>query len=1219
MAGSFFHWAGSMKRIFFILWGLLLSALVICVSLVWVLNTNSGAKTVLRLVNSFSLVEIDYTQLDGPLSSMQFKDLKLDAGGLVITAEQASVQWNPFSGLLQKHIRIDDLQARRVKIINNNPESRSEPPNFLNLDLRLPLDIEILKANLYEVEYPAFIPNNIKEISLSANLYNNEWTIHQLNIEHPKLTTKLNGTFQPHAKLTHSLSLEILGTQFGPGTLITSGDSDLTNLVIDFPEHKFSAQVDLSEWLNKASVDLVAKIDSPNVMGVKTKLDVTAKGNLNQAILTAVGNIDGHNLNIKTLEIAREANIYSLLANGDLLNGPFNLISEFTNENLNNSELNWIPKVSLKNATVQSTTTRISGPWKELSLVLNAQATANKQAATLKLNAQLSDLESLKILPSSITTLGGQFELSGSALLSAPYDVKLSGIANNLKLAKLDPRLPDLNKGIFDVRWSLLNNKSVLDANFSDLKARIKDRDISGQAQLQMSDDFISKASLSVRAGKDNYATVQLLDQTRQIIDIDADINDLAAFIGGASGRVKTKLQLHAKSGLLDGNLEANSIEIPGLLLTEKLALQASQNSGQQIIELQAQNLNYADNRLDKLDLKIKGQPEQHQFEVELQDNQNRSLSAQGDGQWINKEYSLNIKTLNSISQELGTVSNQSPLDLHYTKNILRLKPFCLSSEIANLCGELQKSDDLTGQFELHIQASKNKLLGQNVGTANFIPQDETHIKATFKIDGDHISSLDLQGRLEKLAVFNQDEESLDIEDLVFTAIGENDRIAITLGAMVAGGSLDINGVIQGPLDTASIEADIKANLPNLELVSPLLIATDIRSGSLLIDMRAVGKLKAPRLSGLASITDTNVSIPELGINQLINAEFKMIDFEHGEITGTVKSGEGTGRLSGKIGWEKEPIIDVILEGEKLLIADIESLALSASPKLAIHYSPGKLDITGNINIDRAFSSLASSGSSSQISSDVIIVDEESDSLKQNIQQKRNININTAIINPARIEGHGVKGEVTGKLHITQKDSGPILANGQLEIKGQYQAFGQVLQIESGRLNYINTELDNPSIEFYASRQIADVKVGVRVTGRPNTLVSKLESTPSMREAEILNYLVLGKPPGAASEAESGQLTQAAVALALARSESGIQTVAGKAGLSELSLTQELGGLALSLGKQFSPRLFIGYTMGFVDPVNVARVRYMLSSKWALESEISEETRALIKYRFETD
>ncbi|NNC97974.1 MAG: translocation/assembly module TamB, partial [Gammaproteobacteria bacterium] len=131
--------------------------------------------------------------------------------------------------------------------------------------------------------------------------------------------------------------------------------------------------------------------------------------------------------------------------------------------------------------------------------------------------------------------------------------------------------------------------------------------------------------------------------------------------------------------------------------------------------------------------------------------------------------------------------------------------------------------------------------------------------------------------------------------------------------------------------------------------------------------------------------------------------------------------------------------------------------------------------------------------------------------------------------------------------------------------------------------------------------------------------LSRLESTPTLRESDILSYLVLGRPPGAASEDESNRLANAAVALALSRSESGIQTIADRSGLSELSLTQELGGLALNVGKQLSPRLFIGYSMGFIEPVNVAKIRYMLSSKWIIESEVSEETRALLKYRFERD
>lgn len=122
-----------------------------------------------------------------------------------------------------------------------------------------------------------------------------------------------------------------------------------------------------------------------------------------------------------------------------------------------------------------------------------------------------------------------------------------------------------------------------------------------------------------------------------------------------------------------------------------------------------------------------------------------------------------------------------------------------------------------------------------------------------------------------------------------------------------------------------------------------------------------------------------------------------------------------------------------------------------------------------------------------------------------------------------------------------------------------------------------------------------------------------------MQDGEILHYLVLGKAPGTASKLESDQLAQIAVALALQRNESEIRNIADKLGIGELNLTDELGGLALSLGRQLSHKFYIGYTVGLLESASIARLRYFISDAWSFETELANETRAAIKYRVERD
>ena len=45
---------------------------------------------------------------------------------------------------------------------------------------------------------------------------------------------------------------------------------------------------------------------------------------------------------------------------------------------------------------------------------------------------------------------------------------------------------------------------------------------------------------------------------------------------------------------------------------------------------------------------------------------------------------------------------------------------------------------------------------------------------------------------------------------------------------------------------------------------------------------------------------------------------------------------------------------------------------------------------------------------------------------------------------------------------------------------------------------------------------------------------------------------------------------------------------------------------ALVVGKYLSPKLFVSYGIGILEPVNTLTIEYLLSSKWRLTSESSE-------------
>ena len=90
--------------------------------------------------------------------------------------------------------------------------------------------------------------------------------------------------------------------------------------------------------------------------------------------------------------------------------------------------------------------------------------------------------------------------------------------------------------------------------------------------------------------------------------------------------------------------------------------------------------------------------------------------------------------------------------------------------------------------------------------------------------------------------------------------------------------------------------------------------------------------------------------------------------------------------------------------------------------------------------------------------------------------------------------------------------SRPASATGELAIRdGSYRAYGQNLDIRTGRLLFAGGPLTTPGLDVEAVRRPAsDVLVGVRVRGTLREPVFALFSEPDMSQSRQLSWLVLG-------------------------------------------------------------------------------------------------------------
>ncbi|MEO5697215.1 MAG: translocation/assembly module TamB domain-containing protein, partial [Burkholderiaceae bacterium] len=183
--------------------------------------------------------------------------------------------------------------------------------------------------------------------------------------------------------------------------------------------------------------------------------------------------------------------------------------------------------------------------------------------------------------------------------------------------------------------------------------------------------------------------------------------------------------------------------------------------------------------------------------------------------------------------------------------------------------------------------------------------------------------------------------------------------------------------------------------------------------------------------------------------------------------------------------------------------------------------------------------------------------------------------------------------------------------NGTIRVvDGSYQAYGQPLKIDRGEITF-SGPIDRPRLDIEATRpKLEDIRVGVKITGSAATPRVRLFSEPDMSEVDKLSWLVMGHASDKAGRTESALLQRAALALVSGEGPGVTDKVTAALGLDELSLGQtdgEVKQTVLTVGKQLSDRVSVGYEQGLNATVGSFQLIYRIASRFTLRAQTGED------------
>ncbi|MEJ2156250.1 MAG: translocation/assembly module TamB domain-containing protein [Desulfobacteraceae bacterium] len=411
------------------------------------------------------------------------------------------------------------------------------------------------------------------------------------------------------------------------------------------------------------------------------------------------------------------------------------------------------------------------------------------------------------------------------------------------------------------------------------------------------------------------------------------------------------------------------------------------------------------------------------------------------------------------------------------------------------------------------------------------------------------------------------------------------------------------------------LRARLRTGFQNLEFIEAWLPEVESLSGRLTGDVSISGSLRHPSLNGRLALIDGSARLERPGL-VLEKIGLSVTGEENGGIrlSGRAVSGLGDLNIDGTADLRgNSPQANIQVKGRNFTVFNTNQAQVDASPDLKIGLRQDRIDVDGEVVIPKAKIEIKKLPESAvQVSDDQTIAGTEEGAAEEKSDRKINARVRITLGENVTFEGFGLYAGIQGGLLAIETPGEPTTGSGELRIvNGTYEAFGQKLDVEKGRVLFAGGPIDRPGIDARAVRRPAEgILVGVNVRGDLRQPDVTLFSDPAMTQGNQLSYLVLGRPLSGASAGEGSALSRAVLALGLKGGNVVAEKIGGKLGLDQFTVESNGNGssgdaeqASLVIGKYLTPKLYINYGIGLFDPVSTLRLQYAISSNWKLVTE----------------
>lgn len=405
----------------------------------------------------------------------------------------------------------------------------------------------------------------------------------------------------------------------------------------------------------------------------------------------------------------------------------------------------------------------------------------------------------------------------------------------------------------------------------------------------------------------------------------------------------------------------------------------------------------------------------------------------------------------------------------------------------------------------------------------------------------------------------------------------------------------------------APLSGGVRYNGPAEILFSLVALPDQSLKGAIGIAADFSGRVQTPQLSGVVRATNLVYENSTYGtkLTQMkLRGTFTNDQLSVEEMSAKAGKGTVTGQGFVSLSSAKDFPVQLQLDLQNARVANNSDLATSATGTLNIVHGPNQPPtISGTLRLPEtryrivrqgAVKVATLTGVRRKIRSGPVRVAGNADPIK-GLPTNWKLDIDVVADEKLYVTGMGLDSEWSARLKFTGVAGAPIIA-GQIDmIRGTLGFAGKSFALESGRVNFEGTAINNPLLRVIASGNADGIVTNVIITGRAYDPQISFSSIPNLPQDEIIARILFGN---SIAELSALQAVQLASSLNALRGGSGglnplgvLQSASGIDRLRLLGPDDATGrGNAVAVGKYISNDIYVeivtdarGYTASQIE------------------------------------